>query len=67
MCEAAVGFHAHSGGSSSKVGSMWTAGAGGIAVELRGEFDYKFFNESRLDLLDYCARDSSGRCTPDRC
>ena len=65
LCEAGVGFHAHSG--TGRVGSIWSAGAGALAVELRGEFDYRFFNESRLDLLDYCAKDSSGRCDPDRC
>ena len=67
LCEAGVGFHAHSGSGGSRVGSLWTAGAGNVAVELRGEFDYRFFNESALGMLDYCAKDSSGHCEPGRC
>ena len=66
LCEAGVGFHAHSGSGGSRVGSLWTAGAGNVAVELRGEFDYRFFNESALGMLDYCAKDSSGHCEPGR-
>ena len=57
LCEAGVGYHAHisSMAASSKWGSIWTGGVGGWGVEFHMKFDFSFFNQSRLDLLD-CAR-----------
>ena len=34
MCEAGVGFHAHSG--TGNVGSIWSSGVGGLAIEFHG-------------------------------
>ena len=69
LCEAGVGYHAHisSMAASSKWGSIWTGGVGGWGVEFHMKFDFSFFNQSRLDLLDYCEESSSGICTADEC
>ncbi len=65
MCAAGVGFHAHSG--SGAIGSIWSAGVGGVAIEFRGKYTYEFFNKSALGLLNYCTTDSNGKCDPNRC
>ena len=49
------------------LGSIWTGGVGGWGVEFHMKFDFSFFNQSRLDLLDYCEESSSGICTADEC
>ena len=65
MCAAGVGFHAHAG--TGAIGSIWSAGVGGVAIEFRGKYTYEFFNKSALGLLNYCTTDSNGKCDPNRC
>ena len=72
LCAAGSGFHAHAsertlvGGASSE-GSIWAAGVGGLGVEFHADFDWSFFDEDRVSMLDYCSVSSKGRCTADSC
>ena len=67
LCDAGVGFHAHSASSEGATGSIWTAGVGALGVEFKMNFDWAFFNKSATTLLDYCSADSSGVCSPSSC
>ena len=51
----------------SSAGSIWAAGVGGLGVEFHMNFDWQFFNESIVSLLDYCSGSSRGICTENSC
>ena len=74
LCEAGAGagggFHAHISSPNKRVssaGSIWAAGVGGLGVEFHMNFDWQFFNESIVSLLDYCSGSSRGICTENSC
>ena len=74
LCEAGSGsgggFHAHISSPNKRVssaGSIWAAGVGGLGVEFHMNFDWQFFNESIVSLLDYCSGSSRGICTENSC
>ena len=74
LCEAGSGagggFHAHISSPNKRVssaGSIWAAGVGGLGVEFHMNFDWQFFNESIVSLLDYCSDSSRVICTENSC
>jgi hypothetical protein len=48
-------------------GSIWAAGTGALGVEFHADFDWSFFEQGRMTLLDYCSASSRGECTTDSC
>ena len=60
LCSNGVPFHAHRGytETSKSLGSLWTAGVNGLAIEFHGAFDYSSFDEDAVTQLDYCTSTS---------
>ena len=58
LCADGVGVH--TGDTGDGTGSNWARGASGVGVEFHGDYDYSFFSEFDLFVLDYCAASGFG-------
>ena len=58
LCADGVGVH--TGDTGDGTGSNWARGASGVGVEFHGSYDYSFFSQWDLFVLDYCAASGFG-------
>ncbi|KAK7242395.1 hypothetical protein SO694_00012473 [Aureococcus anophagefferens] len=58
LCADGVGVH--TGDTGDGTGSNWARGSSGVGVEFHGSYDYSFFSQWDLFVLDYCAASGFG-------